>query len=104
MLALGAATRTPSLALDHDGLRAAPVVVGMATAPAPPAHKQPSSFPLSRDVDVSVITLLKSLGGAAYYRLGPGVALGAGSSVATLDSAGGQVHALQFLTLLRFKF
>jgi hypothetical protein len=104
MVALGPTSRAPSLVPGDDSLRAAPALIGIAAAAAPAAHKQHSAFRLSPDVDVSVITLMKSLGGATYYRVAPGVALGAGSSVAALDLPGGQVRALQFLAVLRFKF
>jgi hypothetical protein len=104
MLAVGPPTRAPSLGLDHDSLRASPALIGIAAAPAPAAPKKSAPFRLSRDVDVSVITLMKSVGGAAYYRVAPGLALGAGSSVAALDLPSGQVRALQLLAVLRFKF
>jgi hypothetical protein len=100
-------TRAPSLTLAPDEHREAPTLIGLAVAPSPasPAsRKLASSFRLPRSVDVSVSSLLKSLGAATYYRVAPGFALGAGGGVAALELPSGNLRALQLLTVLRWKF
>jgi hypothetical protein len=102
--ALSATPRAPSLALAPQDQQAAPAFVDVAAAPPPAAHQPVSSLRLSRNVDVSVSSLLKSLGAATYYRVAPGLALGAGPSVAALELPSGRLRALQLFTVLRLKF
>jgi hypothetical protein len=104
LLAVGPPGRAPLLELDHDAHCAAPALLGITAAPPPATHRPLSSFRVSRDIELAVSSVMKSVGGAAYYRLAPGLALGAGGAVATLEVPSGRLRALQLLTLLRFKF
>jgi hypothetical protein len=104
VVALRPAPGAPSLELGYDDRRPAPVLIDVAAAPVAAARELGSPFHLPRKVDVSVASLMKSLGAATTYRVAPGVGLGAGSSVAVVELPAGHLRALQLFTVLRIKF
>jgi len=104
VLALRPAPGAPAFELGHDDARPVPVLVDVAAAPVAAPRKLGSPFHLPRRVDVSVASLMKSLGGATCYRVAPGVELGAGSSVAVVELPAGRLRALQLFAVLRIKF